>query len=87
MERAELLLKLDGILSELDACAADEDIEELAAELEDAIFLLECAEDDEETEGALEEISDLAGRLKELAGADEALGRLALKLDLLLHTK
>ena len=87
VERAELLPKLDEILSELDACAASEDLEELAAELEDAIFLLDCAEDEEESDGALEEIADLAEELKGLAGADEALGRLALKLKLLLNTK
>ena len=87
VERKELLAKLDAFLSELDECAADEEIEELAAELEDAIFLLECAEDEEEAEGALEEIAALADQLRELAGSDEALGRLALKLTLLTNTR
>ena len=77
MERKELLSKLDGILSELDDCAAGEDAEELAAELEDAIFLLECAEDDEEADGALEEISGMAAQLWRLAKADANLLRIA----------
>ena len=87
MEQRKLLSKLDEVLSELDECADGEEIEELAAEMEDAIFLLECAEDDEEIDGALEELTGLAERLKELAGGDETLGRLALKLSLLLHTQ
>ena len=87
MERRELLSKLDGVLSELDKCAEGEEIEELAAELEDAIFLLECAEDDEETDGALEEIDGLAARLKELADSDETLERIARKLMLLINAK
>ena len=86
VERKLLLAKLDEILSELDALVEDEAAEELAAELEDAIFLLECAEDDEETEGALEEIAALGDQLEALAGQDDALARIARKLELLLHT-
>ena len=77
MERKLLLAKLDEILSELDALVEDEAAEELAAELEDAIFLLECAEDGEEADGALEEIAALAVQLKALAGDDAPLTDLA----------
>ena len=77
MDKKLLLTKLDEILAELDACAEDEEIEELAAELEDAIFLLECAEDGEETEDATEEIAALAAQLREVAGEDAALRELA----------
>ena len=87
MERRELLAKLDAVSSELDECASDEEMQELAAELEDAIFLLECADDDEEADGALEEIDALADRLRDLAGTDEALGRIGMKLNLLINTK
>ena len=80
MEQRKLLAELNEVLSEIDAEAADEAIEELAAELEDAIFLLECAEDDEEAEGALEEIAGLAAQLRELAGGEAPLSWLAEKL-------
>ncbi len=70
MERSELLSKLNGVLAEIDERASDEALEELAAELEDAIFLLECAEDEEDAAGALEEIVGLAEELRGLAEGD-----------------
>ena len=70
MERSELLSKLNGLLAEIDERASGEALEELAAELEDAIFLLECAEGEEEAAGALEEIAGLAEELRDLAEGD-----------------
>ena len=81
MEKKALLPELNEILSELDAGAAGEEFEELAAELEDAIFLLECAEDEEETGGAMEEIAGLAAELRELAGGEAPLCWLAERLE------
>lgn len=80
MEWKKLLPELNGILSELDAAAEDEELEELAAELEDAIFLLECADDAEEADGALEEIAGLAEDILSEAGQREHLRMLARKL-------
>ena len=54
------------ILDGLDDYADSEDMEELNAQLEDAIFLLECADpkDEEEVGDALEEIASLAGEYR-----------------------
>ncbi len=54
------------ILGRLDDYADSEDMEELNAQLEDAIFLLECSdpEDKEEVGDALEEIESLAGEYR-----------------------
>ena len=87
MEKRELLSELDEILSELDAEGAGEACEELAAELEDAIFLLECAEDAEEEEGALEEIAGLAAQLRKLSGGEPPLCWLAGRLEKLSQTE
>ena len=80
MEWKKCLPELNEILSELDAAAESEELEELAAEFEDAIFLLECAEDFEEADGAMEEIAGLAESLRALGGDDAALVQLAERL-------
>lgn len=77
MDREERLMDLNVALAKLDECVRGEELEELAAELEDAIFLLECAEDEEEVEGALEEIDALADALSALAGDDAGLTAIA----------
>ena len=51
----------------LDEFGGDEKLDEMCAELEDAIFFMECAEDTEEIEGAIEEIEGLAEALLQLA--------------------
>ncbi len=50
------------ILDELDDFADDDDMDELNAQLEDSIYLLECAQadDDEDVADALDEIASLA---------------------------
>lgn len=71
---AAFLSRIQDILEELDELAEDaglEELDELNAQLEDALFLLECVEDEdedaaEEYEGALEEILSLAGDYRAL---------------------
>ena len=60
------------ILDTLDEFADNEDMEELNAQLEDAIFLLECAdpEDKDEVDGALDEIASLIDEYRESAETD-----------------
>ena len=66
------LKRFAEILARLDALDGGEALEEFCAELEDAIFLLECAEDAEEVEGALDELAGLAEELRALGQADSA---------------
>lgn len=69
---AAFLSRIQDILDALDELAEDaglEELDELNAQLEDALFLLECVEDEdaaEEYEGALEEILSLAGEYRAL---------------------
>ena len=84
MDKRALLPELNEVLSELDAGAEGEELEELAAELEDAIFLLECAENEEEEEGAMEEIAGLAAQLREQSGGEAPMCWLADRLERLL---
>ena len=71
--------RFHGILDAFDAIADGEEAEELNAEFEDAIFLLENVEPDdedarEEIEGALEEIDALcADYAREMNGNPDAL--------------
>ena len=60
MDERAALEQLDAVLAELDELADGEELDEFAAELEDAIFLLECAEGAEEAAEAMEEIAGLA---------------------------
>lgn len=66
------LKRFGEILSKLDDLDGGEALDELCAELEDAIFLLECAEDEEEATGALEELEGLARELRALGEAERA---------------
>ena len=76
-----------GILDELDAFEADEELEELNAQLEDVLFLMESvdvedADAAEELEGALEEIDDLLAAYRELAKEVPELRQQALELEM-----
>lgn len=64
--------RFQSILDALDEYDMDETLEELNAQLEDAIFLMESIDADdedasEETEGALEEIADILSEYRDLA--------------------
>ena len=83
--------RFDGILEELDALAencpgeAAEDLEDLNAELEDALLLLnECkkGDDPEELADALEDLRALAGDYRGLADGIPALASLADQLEM-----
>lgn len=67
------LKRFDEILSKLDELDGGEELDELCAEMEDAIFLLECAGDEEEEIlGALEELGGLAEELRDLGQRERA---------------
>lgn len=66
------LKRFGEILAKLDALDGGDALDEFCAELEDALFLLECAEDAEEVEGALEELDGLAEELRALGEAERA---------------
>lgn len=64
--------RFQSILDALDEFDMDETLEELNAQLEDAIFLMESIDPEdedaqEEIEGALEEISDILSEYQDLA--------------------
>lgn len=80
----------EEILSELDALASDlddaEELEELNAELEDALMMLgeldpRDGDYDEDLEDALEELRALAGDYQRLAGAIPGVADLARRME------
>ncbi len=84
---AGFIARFEDILSKLDEITMNEEMEELNAQLEDAIFLLDStSEDDEDAEedisGALSEIMSLSGDYAALDAEDEQLGQLALELEM-----
>lgn len=75
------------ILDELDEIEADEELDELNAQLEDVLFLMESvdvedADAAEEIAGALEEIDDLLAAYRELAEELPELRQQALELEM-----
>ena len=81
------LERFQGILDELDEIDASEELEELNAQLEDVLFLMdsvdvEDADAAEELAGALEEIDDLLAAYRELSGALPELRQQALELEM-----
>lgn len=83
--------RFEGVLEQLDALAEDcapdaaEDLEDLNAELEDALLLLnECkkGDDPEELADALEDLRALAGDYRGLADGIPALASLADQLEM-----
>lgn len=84
---AGFVARFEDILARLDEFAMDEDMEELNAQLEDAIFLLDSASEDdedaaEELGGALSEILSLAGDYAALDSGDGELSQLALEIEM-----
>ena len=81
------LERFHGILDELDEIEADEELEELNAQLEDVLFLMESVdvEDADAAEaiaGALEEIDDLLAAYRALADERQELRQQALELEM-----
>lgn len=81
------LERFHGILDELDEIGSDEELEELNAQLEDVLFLMESVDPEdadaaEEIAGALEEIDDLLAAYLELAEELPELRQQALELEM-----
>ena len=82
-----------GLLDEMDelrADADDEDLEELAADFEDALFVIECisANDEdwrEQFTDALDEFSDIAEGSRRLAGEIPQMEGIAGRMDALIQ--
>ena len=82
-----------GLLDEMDelrADADDEELEELAADFEDALFVVECigADDEdwrEQFTDALDEFSDIAEGSRRLAGEIPPLDGIAGRMDALIQ--
>lgn len=87
---AGFLERFYGILDEMDQFEADEDLEELNAQFEDALFLLENVDEEgedarEEIEGALEELGDILAEYRALAQERTELRQGTLELELALR--
>ena len=81
------LERFHEILDVLDEIEADEELDELNAQLEDVLFLMESvdvedADAAEEIAGALEEIDDLLAAYRELADELPELRQQALELEM-----
>ena len=81
------LERFHGILDVLDEIEADEELDELNAQLEDVLFLMESvdvedADAAEEIAGALEEIDDLLAAYRALAEELPELRQQALELEM-----
>ena len=82
-----------GLLDEMDelrADADDEDLEELAADFEDALFVVECIGADdkdwrEQFTDALDEFSDIAEGSRRLAGEIPRMEGIAGRMDALIQ--
>ena len=81
--RMGLLERFQSILDALDEFEMDEELEELNAQLEDALFLMECSEDDvEELQGAIEEIDGLLAEYRALSERRPELRQKVLELEM-----
>ncbi len=78
--------RFESILDELDEFEMDEDLEELNAQLEDALFFMrsldEEEEDSEETQGALEEVEGLLAEYQALSERRPELRQKVLELEM-----
>ena len=73
--------RFQSILDDFDGFEMDEELEELNAQLEDALFLMECSGDDaEELQGAIEEIDGLLAEYRALSGRRPELCQKVLEL-------
>ena len=75
--------RFQSILDDFDGFEMDEELEELNAQLEDALFLMECSEDDvEELQGAIEEIDGLLAEYRALSERRPELRQKVLELEM-----
>lgn len=89
MENQTTMKRLEAVLAALDAlaegCSGDaaDDLEDLNAELEDALMLLDALADEEEEERreALADLCALAGDYRALTSAVPGLDALAIRLE------
>ena len=81
--RTGFLERFQSILDALDEFEMDEELEELNAQLEDALFLMEWSEDDvEELQGAIEEIDGLLAEYRALSERRPELRQKVLELEM-----
>ena len=81
--RTGFLERFQSILDALDEFEMDEELEELNAQLEDALFLMECSEDDvEELQGAIEEIDGLLAEYRALSERRPEIRQKVLELEM-----
>ena len=84
---AGFVRRFQDILDAMDEFGEAEEIEEINAELEDAIFLMENIDEDdgdakEEIEGALEEIEDILAEYRDLKDEYPEIGQKVIELEM-----
>ncbi|MBQ8506360.1 MAG: hypothetical protein IJ466_02880 [Clostridia bacterium] len=84
---ASFLARFQDILDDMDEFEMTDELEELNAQFEDAIFLLESIDEDdedasEELEGALEEIGDILDGYRDLSEEMPDLKQKVLELEM-----
>lgn len=84
---AGFLKRFQDILNELDEFEMDEELEEINAQFEDALFMMETIdEEDEDAAGeiadAMEDMDDLLAQYRELSQQRPELGQKVLELEM-----
>lgn len=84
---AGFISRFQAILEELDQFEMDEEMEEMNAEFEDALFMMETIDEDggdaaEEIADAMEDMDDLLARYRALCGERPELGQKVLELEM-----
>lgn len=84
---AGFISRFQAILEELDQFEMDEELEEMNAEFEDALFMMETIDEDgedaaEEIADAMEDMDDLLARYRALCGERPELGQKVLELEM-----
>ena len=84
---AGFISRFQAILEELDQFEMDEELEEMNAEFEDALFMMESIDEDgedaaEEIADAMEDMDDLLARYRALCGERPELGQKVLELEM-----
>lgn len=79
--------RFQAILEELDQFEMDEELEELNAEFEDSLFMMETIDEDEddaaeEIADAMEDMDDLLAQYRELSTERPELGQKVLELEM-----